>query len=419
MSPCRRPLAILAAYLVVVLCQRANYPLTSDSNCACYQTNETATQFLSHHKFFDFRSLPQYVHVPKPVDDPALSAGVNVSSDYFSSSNWTSWWDIQTWNNSDTLPQGNQTNTTISDATVLMVNSPGNIYLERNTDARPSSQTYLTMRTVRHKNFQSAAEFESVVLDFRYLSNQGLPGRHHRHVHLPPPAQDMSKVQEADLEVRTTDPQYSIQYTNQPSWNDDGDVPGATQNISDPRHVDWGSWQVHRMDWTPKASNWFVNGKLLSTISFQVPRDGSQVIFNSWSNGGSWSGNMSLFTEAYLQVQWIEIVYNNTIQLPPGQPYPGWPFPGQPSTSCKSVCSIDHTSVVGTPVLITNPGIPGNPGNPGNPGGGNGYPVRVYHDDASTSAKYGQCAGKTWKGCTNCAAGTTCRFQNDYYSQCL
>ncbi|KAK7970659.1 glycoside hydrolase family 16 protein [Apiospora saccharicola] len=384
LSSCRRIFTSWAVCLVVgVVCQRANYPLTSDSKCACYQTNETASQFLSHHKFFDFRSLAQYVHVPQVVDDPASSAGANVSSGYFASPDWKSWWEIQAWNNSDTLLRGNQTNTTISDATVLMVNSPSNIYLERNTDSRPSSQTYLTMRTVRHRQFQSAAEIESVALDYRYLSvrmkarTKGSPGAitamfTYRN------AQDMSKVQEADLEVRTADPKYSIQYTNQPSWNDDGDVPGSTQNISDPRHVDWGSWQVHRMDWTPKASNWFVNGKLLSTISFQVPRDGSQVIFNS---------PVSLFSEAYLQVQWIEIVYNNTGPVPPSQP-----FPGQPSTACKSVCSIDDTSVVGTPVLITNPG---------------------------TSAKYGQCAGKTWNGCTRCAAGTTCRFQNDYYSQCL
>ncbi|KAK7907996.1 glycoside hydrolase family 16 protein [Apiospora marii] len=401
LSSCRQILVAWAACLAVgIVCQRANYPLTSDSNCACYQTNETASQFLSHHKFFDFRSLAQHVHVPQAIDDPASSAGANVSSSYFASLDWKSWWEIQAWNNSDALPRGNQTNTTISDATVLMVNSPSNIYLERNTDSRPSSQTYLTMRTVRHQHFQSAAEIESVALDFRYLSvrmkarTKGSPGAITA-MFTYRTANDMSKVQEADLEVRTTDPKYSIQYTNQPSWNDDGDVPGATQNISDPRHVDWGSWQVHRMDWTPKASNWFVDGKLLSTISFQVPRDGSQVIFNSWSNGGSWSGNMSLFSEAYLQVQWIEMVYNSTgppSTPSPGQPFPGWPFPGQPSTACKSVCSIDETSVIGTPVLITKPG---------------------------TSAKYGQCGGKTWNGCSRCAAGTTCRFQNDYYSQCL
>ncbi|KAJ6498785.1 glycoside hydrolase family 62 protein [Mycena sanguinolenta] len=34
-------------------------------------------------------------------------------------------------------------------------------------------------------------------------------------------------------------------------------------------------------------------------------------------------------------------------------------------------------------------------------------------------ALYGQCAGIGWTGCTVCAAGSTCNFLNDYYSQCL
>ncbi|KAI0468319.1 carbohydrate-binding module family 1 protein [Xylaria cf. heliscus] len=36
-----------------------------------------------------------------------------------------------------------------------------------------------------------------------------------------------------------------------------------------------------------------------------------------------------------------------------------------------------------------------------------------------TVAKWGQCGGKGWTGCTVCAAGSTCTVGNDYYSQCL
>jgi cellulose 1,4-beta-cellobiosidase len=32
---------------------------------------------------------------------------------------------------------------------------------------------------------------------------------------------------------------------------------------------------------------------------------------------------------------------------------------------------------------------------------------------------YGQCGGKGWSGSTSCAAGSTCTYSNDYYSQCL
>ncbi|KAI0405627.1 family 10 glycosyl hydrolase [Xylaria palmicola] len=32
--------------------------------------------------------------------------------------------------------------------------------------------------------------------------------------------------------------------------------------------------------------------------------------------------------------------------------------------------------------------------------------------------RHGQCGGRTWKGCTVCAKGSTCKVSNDWYSQC-
>jgi hypothetical protein len=37
----------------------------------------------------------------------------------------------------------------------------------------------------------------------------------------------------------------------------------------------------------------------------------------------------------------------------------------------------------------------------------------------SCSALYGQCGGVDWKGSVQCCGGSTCQFQNSYYSQCL
>lgn len=34
-----------------------------------------------------------------------------------------------------------------------------------------------------------------------------------------------------------------------------------------------------------------------------------------------------------------------------------------------------------------------------------------------TAAKFGQCGGTSWTGCTVCASGSTCTFSNAYYSQ--
>ena len=38
---------------------------------------------------------------------------------------------------------------------------------------------------------------------------------------------------------------------------------------------------------------------------------------------------------------------------------------------------------------------------------------------AAAVAKWGQCGGLTCGGSKTCVAGTTCTYQNDYYSQCL
>ncbi|KAI0854148.1 carbohydrate-binding module family 1 protein [Daldinia vernicosa] len=397
---------LVAIFSSLTAIQAQNYPLVTDSRCNCYRTNMTTAHYFTHHRFFDFRDQTQNVRVPGPINDPKGSADAPVTNNYFNDPAWTSMWSIQTWNNSALM--NGSSDVTGSDATVLMVNSANNIYFDRNSDPRASSKTYLVMRTMRHDNFQSASEIESISLDYRYLSirmyarTRGAPGAvtamfTYRE------APQLSQVQEADLEVRTVDPKHSIQYTNQPSWNEAGDIPQATRNVSLPNRVDWSEWQYHRMDWTPGSTSWFIDGQLMSSIQFQAPRDASRIMFNSWSDGGSWSGNMTKGQSAEMQIQWIDIVYNST------DPVPGNPFtnPGA-GGSCANTCSIDLTSKTGTPVLISGP-QGGQPGQPPAPGGGN----------ACAAAKYGQCAGKTWNGCTVCAAGTTCRFQNDYYSQCL
>ncbi|KAK0629362.1 glycoside hydrolase family 16 protein [Bombardia bombarda] len=369
-----RPFALLlllsAALLVDVAL--AAYPLTTDSNCGCYRTNATSVNYFAHHQFFDFRSLSQYVNVPGPISNFDSNAAAPPTSSFFTSATWANAWRIQNWNNSGLLSLNN---TDVNDATVKMVNSPNNIYIERNTDNGANGQTHMTMRTVRHSDFQSAAEFESASNGYQFLSvrmyarTKGSSGAvTAMFTYRPPPTPlNTSLVQEADLEIRTRDPPSYVQYTNQPA-----------------------DWAYYRMDWTPGSTTWYVNGQTHSTITFQAPRDPAQVMFNAWSDGGSWSGHMSPNGAAYMQIQWIEMVYNNT-------------DPGAVKTgTCVNVCSIDETSKTGQPVLITG----GNNPTPNAPG-------------ACAAARYGQCAGKTYNGCKTCAAGTTCKFQNDYYSQCL
>ncbi|KAL6710979.1 hypothetical protein ACN47E_006854 [Coniothyrium glycines] len=46
-------------------------------------------------------------------------------------------------------------------------------------------------------------------------------------------------------------------------------------------------------------------------------------------------------------------------------------------------------------------------------------PSSTPQKPACEVAKYGQCGGKTYSGCTVCAAGSTCNANGDYYSQCM
>lgn len=79
-----------------------------------------------------------------------------------------------------------------------------------------------------------------------------------------------------------------------------------------------------------------MNGQMAASTKVNVPEDESKVIVNMWSDGGFWSGNMSVGAEAELQIQWIEMVFN---------------MPDADASSRRGkgvVCSVDQ--VVGTPV---------------------------------------------------------------------
>lgn len=346
-----RSLSFVVAAASLVAVARGAYPLTTDSNCHCYKTNATMTNYFSHHQFFDFRALQQYVNVPRPIDSFEASAQAPPASAFFAAaSNFSTTWAIMNWNNTANLGINN---TLVSDATVRMVNTPNNIYIERD-DGQNQQATHLTMRTVRHANFTSSAEFESQSQGFQFLSvrmqarTKGAAGAvSAMFTYRPPPQpQNTQLVQEADLEIRTRDPPTYVQYTNQPAWNSTSDIPDATRNVTLPGGRRWSDWAEYRMDWTPGSSTWFVNGQQVSRITFQAPRDPAQVMFNTWSDGGSWSGDMQVGAEAYMQIRWIDMVYNST---DPGSVKSG---------ACRNMCSIDETSKLGTPVLMTGGAYP-------------------------------------------------------------
>ncbi|KAK6950360.1 hypothetical protein Daesc_008686 [Daldinia eschscholtzii] len=337
-----RPLVVVSSLAPLSL---AAFQQVSNDQCNCFLTNGSRADFFTTHKFFDYREKTEYASVPSLIDDPDDSSDAGPTSDYFSSDEWTDNWTIQNWNNEASLSGD------VSDATILMVNSPNNVYIEKNNDENADSSTFLTMRTARLDDFQTAAEFESAVRDYHFLSVRmyartiGAPGAitaifTYRDI---ADNTDLTKVQESDLEIRTIDPPDHVQYTNQPSYTSLGlDVQEATRNVTIPQKRDWTNWAVYRMDWSPGTTTWYINGDEVASISFQAPRDPSLLILNSWSDGGSWSGNMSVGEEAYLQIQWIDIIYNST----------GAPPSKRDEQSCVRICSIDETEQIGTPVLL-------------------------------------------------------------------
>ncbi|KZL86467.1 xylanase 3 [Colletotrichum incanum] len=368
MSFRRLPLLSLALTLVP-LAVADDHPYVADSVCNCYLTNSSESYF-TNHLFFDFRNLGQYAGVPDVLADWDASANAPVTSDYFNSDAWTSIWGIQNWNNTD--KKGKDGN----DATVDMVNSANNIYIEKNNDKDASSDTFMSMRTTRLKDFQTSAEMESVSMGYKFVSVRmlartlGDPGActalfTYRE------ADKYVDVQEADIEVLTKDPENRIQYTNQPSFDSHGNtIDKSTQNGTMPSGTSWRDWAVHRLDWNKKDSTWLVDGSEVSSISFQVPRDPSRVMLNSWSDGGSWSGIMKVGDSAVMQIQWIEMVFNTTEESSSsskrdvGLQRHGHGPEGRLERrnghgKCQVVCSIDSSDTIGQAVMLHNGTAPG------------------------------------------------------------
>ncbi|CVK88496.1 related to xyloglucan endo-transglycosylase-like protein [Fusarium mangiferae] len=335
---------------------------SSNDECECYLTNGTNSAYYSRHSFYDYRNLGDYAGVPSPVQNASRKAGV--TSDYFNSDTWDNSWSIQDWSN-----RGKGVSLS-GDATVLMINSPNNIYIEKNDDKDAASDTFLTMRTMRLPGFQSAAEFDSVstyhYVSVRMLARVTGSAGACMAIFTYLGGEELADVQEADIEIMTHDPKNRVQYTNQPSFTEDGDdIPKATRNGTLPKGVEWDDWVVHRLDWTPKRSTWYANGQEVASIEYQTPKDPAQIILNAWSDGGSWSGNMSLNGAAYMQIQWIDMVYNVTKDNEEkrsfdgrrlesdAEQYGGLVRRDDSKGACKVVCSIDEADEAGETKIVS------------------------------------------------------------------
>jgi beta-glucanase (GH16 family) len=130
-------------------------------------------------------------------------------------------------------------------------------------------------------------------------------------------------TQESDIEVLTRDGGSSVHVTNQPTLDgNDQPIAGATFNESMPWFKTVDQFSVYRLDWFPDigVSAWYVDGAILKTSEVNVPFEASTLMIDMWSNGGSWSGDMQVWGQAKLEIQWIELAFNASTLKPLGVP---------------------------------------------------------------------------------------------------
>jgi hypothetical protein len=316
-------------------------PKDNNADCNCYVVqsgaDSTTPSYFQYYRFFDFRNLPDgLAQAPGQVNGSSGSEPTWQPST-FSSDAWNADWGVQKWSKNAT-----------EDFPIPMTNSPANIYIGQQGDA-----SYLALRTSREEDFQSAAEMENLQKNVMHVSMRmsgrvvGAKGAVAGFFTF------VDDDNESDIEILTRDPVDTIRYTNQPAVGKDGNEVTAASKA--PSNLpSWEDWQTHRIDWLPKNSYWFLNGKQVAANTYSVPRKQSYMVLNMWSDGGTWSGNMTVDDSAEFHVQWIEMTFNTS------GPYDGGK--GQEKRSlqerdskkgCETVCKIDGVKQIGTPEVVS------------------------------------------------------------------
>lgn len=323
----------------------ANNPLKDGlANCSCYVTSSSFTPqngpsvkpsnlksdvvkaeaassvadeqvYFTSHRFFDFRHLAtrpgQFTTEPPELDDSDDGGDESVWPQYQAILNTTAFsndWGIQTWAKKST-----------ADFPVRVQNSAANIYISQNDQSDSGDgkgndsipETYLTLRTRRLPDFQSTAEMENRQKNVKYASIRfklRVRGAAGAVAGLFTFADD---VNESDIEILTTDEKPVWRFSNQPVLDKSGnEIDGASLKATS--LPVWDDWRIGRIDWMPHVARFYVDGKLVAENTHSVPRVPSGVVLNMWSDGGEWSGNMTRYKDAMLDVAWVQMIFNTS-----------------------------------------------------------------------------------------------------------
>lgn len=310
----------------------------SPDNCECYVVSGPEEGYFQHYRFYDFRSVE--IDLPAPEEaDPWPSRNVlcydhNSCIKSLEGTEFLHDWDVQDWSRNSTV-----------DFPVSVVNSYENVFISSNS----TNSTFLTLRTTRREDYASTAEVEtrahnifrcSLRVRLRLFPEETLPTPDRKYHYPnstrpnstssdcpivfpdglrkhPPPSGAVAGVftyhsfdTESDLEILTSDPPYNVRYSNQPDYDPatDKEIPGASTIVRLP--VPWTTWANHRLDWFPNISRWYLNDAMQLEKEYSVPKKPSMLVLNLWTDGGVWSGNMTVGSSVFMGVEYIEVAYN-------------------------------------------------------------------------------------------------------------
>ncbi|KAJ9271741.1 CAZyme family GH16 [Paecilomyces variotii] len=319
----------------------ANHP-----SCECYIVSGPEPGYFQNYRFWDFRYVPPEPELAKeyqfsPLGNNAGAAKYNEANGpllkrpiLLRDTKFADEWTVQSWSRegSSLFP-------------VPIVNSERNVFITN--DPWHEDATNLVFRTTRLDDYSSTAEIEtrlrnilhcSVRVRLRLFAGDGIlqPPIWGKSVSnngededsdvsveprlsASPPSGACagiftyhSTTSESDIEILTSDPPYRIHYANQPDYDPITDemIPGASTVVDLP--VRWTSWATHRLDWFSSNSRWWVDGIIQERKTYSVPYNPSMLVINLWSDGGNWTGNMSVGDSVYMGIESIEIAYNAT-----------------------------------------------------------------------------------------------------------
>jgi hypothetical protein len=271
--------------------------LSAAPTCDCWQTEDQKLIF-TNYKSVDFRSLSAYAGpVPPVIDDPNVAKTAPATSEFFQTPEWTGIFTIQGWE--------------FQYPSVKLVNSKNNVYLQTAED----SSTYLTLRTQRNADFQSAAEFNTISDDYTAASLRILSRAHGDAGGCAGmftfAADDDGTQHEQDIEILTHEAPGRVKYSTHPEeeasdWKR-GSIEGTVPNVQTM------GWIEYRMDWTEPTTTFYGNGLQNGQLAHEFPQVPSYLCFNARASGNEhWEKTMAVGGSAYMDIQLIEIAYNTS-----------------------------------------------------------------------------------------------------------